>query len=84
MPKDYHLSLISWWGYLELCLYTPNVFVKWSFNKRRINVGGFTLVYKQRLKLNSELRTNLGKQLETGSTLAPYAWNIQRLELQSH
>jgi len=35
-----------------------------------MNVGGFAPVYKQRLKLDSELRTNLGKQLETGSTRA--------------
>jgi hypothetical protein len=44
--------------------------VKWSLNERKINVIIFALVYKQRLKLHSELRTNLGKQPETGITLA--------------
>jgi len=57
------------WIIGAVSVYT-SVFVKWSLNERRINVGGFALVYKQRLKLNSELRTNLGKELETGRTLA--------------
>jgi hypothetical protein len=70
MPEFYHVRLVSRCGYLELCLYTPAVFVKCSLNERRTNVGGFALVYTQRLQLNSELRTNLGKQFETGSKLA--------------
>jgi len=41
-----------------------------GLNEGRINAGRFAPVYKQRLKLNSELRTHLGKQLETGSTLS--------------